>query len=414
MPIDKGQILKLVIYRPHQSIWFRNPLKNVLRNRLLPNKYGPIFDALVDSTEHIYFCSLLNSRKNLKELIASLIDLVELYLWCIYYQINLNRVRIVFTKKAVETKDAIFLMYYDNVTHELDSFASKGMDFSEYFNELKIFKIVHMTHYVYNVKTGSGNLAKMAPDLVIAESNLKKYSDFYKRYFSKISANFYQLPYCYGKRFVCSTSFEDRINKIVATGSLTFKMHDPEFIEFYKVNELQPFRRVLFECCSRYPSELDSYISDLNETRIKFTHTSILSRVKNLFGRHPQHSYYKKDIVSIYNSYQMFVVPEEICDLPAIGFVEGMACGCAYFGINSPMYSEIGMVPGYHYIEYDGTIDGLMLKVRYYQRNVEELRQIANNGHDFVRNTLSSKIVTDNFISEIKKKLLQLRSVALE
>ena len=53
----------------------------------------------------------------------------------------------------------------------------------------------------------------------------------------------------------------------------------------------------------------------------------------------------------------MFVVPEEANDLPGIGFVEGMACGSAYIGLDDGMYKDIGLIPRKHYITYDGTLE---------------------------------------------------------
>ena len=41
-----------------------------------------------------------------------------------------------------------------------------------------------------------------------------------------------------------------------------------------------------------------------------------------------------------------------------IGFVEGMACGSAYIGLDDPMYKDIGLIPGKHYIIY-GTLEDL-------------------------------------------------------
>ena len=93
----------------------------------------------------------------------------------------------------------------------------------------------------------------------------------------------------------------------------------------------------------------------------------------------------KFDIVGLYNKYMMFVNPEEIIGLPGIGFVEGMACGCAYIGLDSSIYSDIGMKKGVHYIAYDGTLSDLCDKISYYQENEDELEEIAGNGKKFIR-----------------------------
>ena len=64
-------------------------------------------------------------------------------------------------------------------------------------------------------------------------------------------------------------------------------------------------------------------------------------------------------MVEKFNEYKMCLVGEEILGVPGIGYVEGMACGCAYIGLDSPMYRNLGLIPGVHYISYDGTKEGL-------------------------------------------------------
>jgi hypothetical protein len=97
----------------------------------------------------------------------------------------------------------------------------------------------------------------------------------------------------------------------------------------------------------------------------------------------------------------MFAVPEEVCDLPAIGFVEGMACGTAYLGLRNPMYEDIGMVAGVHYIPHDGTVSDLMAKVSYYQQHPDEVALIAMEGCRFVREHLCSQTVYGDFVERL-------------
>ena len=52
--------------------------------------------------------------------------------------------------------------------------------------------------------------------------------------------------------------------------------------------------------------------------------------------------------------------------MDCLGFVEGMACGSAYIGLDDPMYKDIGLIPGKHYITYDGTLEDLKSKIAYY------------------------------------------------
>ena len=108
-------------------------------------------------------------------------------------------------------------------------------------------------------------------------------------------------------------------------------------------------------------------------------------------------------MVEKFNEYKMHIVGEEILGVPGIGFVEGMACGSAYIGLDSPMYRDLGLIPGVHYITYDGTKEGLRSTVEYYQKpeHQAELEQIAKTGCEFVRNNFRGDKVARTLINKI-------------
>ena len=128
----------------------------------------------------------------------------------------------------------------------------------------------------------------------------------------------------------------------------------------------------------------------------------IFQYLKHVKHQYPQDKYYKIDIVVQYNNYKMFTAVEERGDLPSIGFVEGMACGCAFIGLDDPMYRDIGLIPNFHYISYDGTVKNLMENVRYYQTHSEELERIAKRGHEFVCQNFKAEVVYGNFLAQIE------------
>ena len=101
----------------------------------------------------------------------------------------------------------------------------------------------------------------------------------------------------------------------------------------------------------------------------------------------------------------MFVVPEEIIGLPGIGFVEGMSCGSAYIGLRDPMYQDLGLLDGIHYIGYDGTINDLISKITYYQNNEYELEKIAYNGYLFIKDKFQKDHVAKEFFNKINEKI---------
>lgn len=389
----------LIIYRPHSSIWFRNNLGRILRRDLLPNKYAPFLDYLRKSPRvHLSFASRLDGS-----VWDRLFDCFELWLWCGFNK--LDGAQVVATRAGIGRADAIFLMHYGNLTHESESVACKGDLAAKALGSLPVPKIVHLTHYAYCVQTGASNLEVLAPTLLVAESNLAMHADYFKRYFPRTATPFYCLPYTAAPRFQVRRPMSDRVNKMVVTGSITYKMQDPAFIEFFQTQELQPMRRKLFEAAARYTLEMDCLVSDLDATRAT-GRPSRLRRawalVRRMMGVRAQADYYRRDIVETYNTYAMFAVPEEVCGLPAIGFVEGMACGSAYVGLDAPMYRDLGMVPGVHYIAYDGSIDDLMSKVRYHQQHPERTQAIAEAGRNFAQTVLSPDVVYGAFVSSLR------------
>jgi hypothetical protein len=284
--------------------------------------------------------------------------------------------------------------------------ARRGAELAKYFASSKVKKIVHLTHYLYNPKVGADNLRALGPDLLVAENDLKANSKYFNRYFGDVAGAFYQLPYVAGARFDRRCTFGERVNKLGVTGSITYKLQDSEFTNFFGQGELQPMRRMLFEQRASIADQVDCLIYDLDESRRMLAEAELSGDTgKDVHAKINalQRAYYNTDIVEFFNRYTMFSVPEEICDLPGIGFIEGMACGTAYFGIDDPMYRAIGMIPGINYVAYDGTVSGLLEKITYYQVHSEELENIANLGYQFAHEAMSKNEVYLAMLARIEE-----------
>jgi len=137
----------------------------------------------------------------------------------------------------------------------------------------------------------------------------------------------------------------------------------------------------------------------------------LYKKIHNRFNTGHQKAYFSFDMVEKFNEYKMCLVGEEILGVPGIGYVEGMACGCAYIGLDSPMYRNLGLIPGVHYISYDGTKEGLRQVVEYYQQeeHQKELEQIAKTGCEYVRTNFNANAVAEKLIDNLKKKIVNRR-----
>ena len=109
-------------------------------------------------------------------------------------------------------------------------------------------------------------------------------------------------------------------------------------------------------------------------------------------------------MVEKFNEYQMCIVGEEILGVPGIGYVEGMACGCAYIGLDSSMYRDLGLIPGTHYISYDGSMEDLRRVIQYYQadEHQNELKTIAQTGCEYIRNNFCGNKVARKLIDDLE------------
>ena len=109
-------------------------------------------------------------------------------------------------------------------------------------------------------------------------------------------------------------------------------------------------------------------------------------------------------MVDKYNEYKMFICPEDVNGSYGIGTIEGMACGCAMIGWDYGAFEDMGMVAGKHYISYNGTIEDLKEKIKYYQmeEHQEELERIARIGCEYVRNNYSQEKVAERYYNNLK------------
>lgn len=206
--------------------------------------------------------------------------------------------------------------------------------------------------------------------------------------------------------------FNMRENLCLATGSLFYFKRTEDFIDcidFYNTDTLHPMRKEIYEKQDELKDVIFSRISDLTseiQPKEVFGESIIkdfFAKIYNLFYV-KQKEYYKFDMVNEYNKYKMFIVPEEITGLPAIGFVEGMACGAAFIGLSSPIYKDMGLIENFHYISYDGSLKDLVKKIRYFQLHNDELQRIAKNGYEFVINNFNGEKIAQQFLNYLNNE----------
>ena len=276
--------------------------------------------------------------------------------------------------------------------------------------DIKAFKAISMIHF-HGQQSDSDLIKNANPDVLINESDLSKYSEIFRQYYSWYQGKSIIHAFVAAPRFNRIKPFAERENRCFSTGTITYKLH-PEFMEVYGTTCDQPTRKQILVNKDELEPLVACYNSDyLEDTDMKkyLPEDNRWTHYKKVWynSRHTgqQKKYFSFNMVDKFNDFKMCLVGEEILGIPGIGFVEGMACGCAYIGQNLGYYEDYGMIEGVHYIGYDGTLEDLKAKITYYQQpeHQEELERIANAGYEFAQTHFRGDIVAKDLLEKLQK-----------
>lgn len=423
-------MINIVFHNPH-VIWFKDTVPSYLAGTRRVGKYDYLFDYIYKQNKKVsVLINNASSEPVFKGFLRKLNSpIIEFYGWLLLNRLNPLKFRIIEDAENLTENDCILSFIYGNFTNANCEILTPRESFFDNLKKTRAFKVVHLSHYGYNVSIGSKNTKSADIDLFLCENNLRKNSPFFQHFFNWYQNDVYTLPFVPQKRFISKTAFESRINKALATGTNTHKMKDDDYISFFNHNLLQPLRAGILENSHNLSEYIDSLINNIEQNfyqkeRISFgtylvkllqyftidfyIFFSIIFRTKDRKKKQKiknQRNYYNIDIVEKYNEYKMFVVPEEAIGIPGIGFIEGMACGCAYIGMRDPMYKDLGMIEGKHYIAYDGTIKDLVNQIAYYQANPVLLQEIALSGYNHVKENFTPDKVVKRLLNQLESKI---------
>ena len=266
------------------------------------------------------------------------------------------------------------------------------------------FIAVSQLHFALSA---SEMMEKVDPDLMFNESNMQQRFVGFNEYFGWFHKQYMVIPFVFAPRFKVIKPFAERQNKAVSVGTVTYPGY---LIKYYGHDCLQPARKQVYDNARELTPWVDCFNSDYLEDDKLSKHSANDSKLVRTFKRlHDkffvghQKKYYSFDMVEKFNDYKMCIVGEEIVGLPGIGFVEGMACGCAYLGQTVGYYEDYGMKEGVHYIGYDGTLDDLKAKITYYQQpeHQQELETIARTGCEFVRSHFNGPAAAESLLNNL-------------
>ena len=312
--------------------------------------------------------------------------------------IDPNKVTII-TKASDIKPDDIVILY--NIM---------GKSNYEVASEIHGFKALSMLHF-HGRKTENALIEKAEINCYFNEVDLSKSSELFRKYYF-VKRPWIVIPFVFASRFINSKPFKERKNKCFSTGTITYKPSQ-EFLSVYGDPCDQPARKFVRDNPNFFSDTVDCYSYDYLEDNAgkkykegEFFIVRLYKKFYNLTHVGKQKKYFSFNMVEKFNEYKMHLLGEEILGVPGIGFVEGMACGSAYIGLDSPMYRDYGLIPGVHYITYDGTKEGLRKTVEFWQKpeNQNELELIAKRGCEFVRKNFCGEKIAEKLMSELVDK----------
>ena len=315
--------------------------------------------------------------------------------------------------KIILRKDAVDLRKIKTLKHISDIKEDDIILFySAYKNGLteltgtKAFKAVVMLHASCNSDIAQ-LLRNMDFQCFVNEADFSKVCTMFQKLYYGINQPFIILPFVFSERFQKKIPLNERMNKAVAVGTITYRT-DEEFLNEYKDGCLQPLRKMIYDAADQSEQYYDCVSGERAEgvERKVLVKTDVLlvkvwKYVWNLKHIGQQKNYFSFDMVDKFNQYKMFICGEEVIGVPGIGFAEGMACGCAYIGCTKYDYASYGMIEGEHYIGYDGSLEDLNKKISYYQQHEDELEKIAENGYIFAHEHFSGDTVAKNLLDAL-------------
>lgn len=327
---------------------------------------------------------------------------LKIYLWMIINRIKFWRIQILTDISQLNSeKDIVFSLPFLTIH---TCYFTKNCLLYRYPG----LKLLNFSHYFNCTANLTSQIKKAKNYVVVAEADLTKNS-FFKRHFSYVK-EVKVIPFALRDRYKYLIPFEKRKAKCFACGTNSRVDMCPsyeDFIQFFKINVLHKLRDEIYHKKNTLTEFIDSYIYyflELNEKKPKKFTEKLFHKIRTLIGN-DRKDFFSFNIVEKYNEYMMFVSPEEESGHPSINFIEGMACGCVYFG-RSIHYENLGMKDQVHYIAFDGSLEDLIEKIRYYQHNTTTLSKISENGRTFVQNNFKEKRVADLLWNFLEQKCL--------
>ncbi len=399
--------MTIYLYNPQKSAMYGKTILSKITGAQWPSKYSYLVDLARSGTVGIiydYHGSSLPFKMFKSGVLAKFLYRFEFMLWRRINSVPKNTNSILAHTSSLTKGDALFVLAFEH----LQRYPSNDWEAPS----IEVRKFVHLTHYFFRTKEIASNVKFTPNTTLISEVDLPSGSPYFRAVFDGPLQAFKVLPFAVSDRFRPSKSFSLRESRAVAVGSfMTFPKapHTELMCNFYETNTIHPLRKEIWEKRNSLAETMNvkiTYINDFHDLKkpLFYSCNSLLNNftevfVKNIIRNYGKSDHFRYNIVDLYNDFQMVISTSENGELPSIGTFEAMACGCAALCSSDVNYDSIGLQAGVHFVEFNGTFDDLVEKIKYYQVHPDELAQIAKNGEEFVRSHFMAGTIKDLFVS---------------
>lgn len=301
-----------------------------------------------------------------------------------YREINWSDFDFVFTAHELNKKADVLLnlnlMCLENISPEFSSSVAK-------FDGLKIF---HVGDYFW-YRPGSETyrlLQSVGVDHLFGYAMHDRYCSYFQNYFPEYKGKVWGIPFGYAPRFVSQKPFAERLQKVVAVGS---------------VNPLRPLHEPIInyrETADFFPDE--NWFHKFRR-QLVLNKSNLSSVMDIMLPKFPKIKDFKYDLVAKFNNYKLFTSCESLFNFPPAKLFEGIACGSVAIISDDECFKEYGFIDGENCIVYNkNNIDHFEYVVKKALNEPIRLSEIEKKAHDFVTQNYNHKMVAKHIIDTIK------------
>jgi hypothetical protein len=413
--------MRLVLWCPYVHSFIGATVQSKLLGQIGSSKYQWLQNLIRASPDQIYiYCDtdISSSAINHSDILSGVTDRMtrqelcvrEAMMWAEINDLPIARDHFLFDPRQINSGDTIFSFSSYLLAKSFSDLAPSS-DLVTVFSRPDLFKVVHLSHYIFNFEILVKNLCDLGVNMLCYESNLTK-SRLFQRYAPQIR-EVVPIPFAVQDRFSYHKSPYERDRRCIATGGIDHFRLNPAIKEFFlefSTSSFNPMRGLLYENQDMLTHFLVVNMSRFNDNLKETQQHSIAleswrealagpsSAIKAL-KREP--SYYTTSFVDLFNTHQLSYVSEEITHAPALGFFESMACGAIPIGIDNFIYNDIGLQPSRNYLPFDGSLGGLLATIQLVWQNPQIIEPIVAENLAFIEQHLRQDKVAGRFLNEL-------------